>query len=354
MVLADPVRIGLVGFGFGGEVFHGPFIEAARGVELAGVVSRSPKTRAALERRFPGVPAYPSLAALAAAERAGAGLDAVTITTPPDTRRNLVLEALSLGLHVVADKPFAPDAAGARELDTAARQAGLVLSVYHNRRWDSDIVTLRALLYSRRLGTVTRFHSRMDQGDGSTMEGGPSGGLLRDLGSHVIDQALWLFGPAERVYATLEWTDTPQGRTDSSFVISLTHRSGVVSHLSASKLNYLQERELRVYGSLGSYLARSVDVQARDAISGLRPVDNRERWGYEPEAAWGSLNTAAGSVGVPADQGDYTDYYERFAAAVRSGGPAPVSAAEAVRVLEVLDAARHSAERGATVELPSD
>jgi predicted dehydrogenase len=351
MAPTDPLRIGLVGFGFGGEVFHGPFIEAARGVELAGVVSRSPKTRAGLERRFPGVPAYPSLAELAAGERAGAGLDAVTITTPPDTRRALVLEALSLGLHVVADKPFAPDAAGAEELDAAARSAGLVLSVYHNRRWDSDIVTLRALLDSGRLGAVTRFHSRMDQGDGSTMEGGPSGGLLRDLGSHVVDQALWLFGPAQRVYATLEWVDTPQGRTDSAFVLSITHRSGVTSQLSASKLNYLDGRELRVYGALGSYLARGIDVQARDAISGLRPVDDREGWGHEPESAWGTLNTAAGSVPVPAEQGDYTDYYERFAAAVREGGPAPVSAAEAVRVLEVLDAARLSAERGAASEL---
>jgi len=351
MLPADRLRIGLVGFGFGGEVFHGPFIEAARGVELAGVVARSSKTRAALERRFPGVPAYPSLAELASGERAGAGMDAVTISTPPDTRRELVLEALSLGLHVVADKPFAPDAAGAEELDAAARRAGVVLGVYHNRRWDSDIVTLRALLDSGRLGAVTRFHSRMDQGDGSTMEGGPSGGLLRDLGSHVVDQALWLFGPAQRVYATLEWVDTAQGRTDSAFVVSLTHRSGVTSQLSASKLNYLDERELRVYGALGSYLARSVDVQARDAISRLRPVDDREGWGREPESAWGILNTAAGSIRVPAEQGDYTDYYERFAEAVRGGGPAPVSATEAVRVLEVLDAARLSAERCAAVEL---
>src|SRR4051794_12307902 len=117
MAPTDPLRIGLVGFGFGGEGLHGPFIVAARGVELAGVGSRRPKTPARLERGFPRVPAHPSLAELAAGERAGAGPDAVTITTPPDTRRALVLEALSLGLHVVADKPFAPDAAGAEELD---------------------------------------------------------------------------------------------------------------------------------------------------------------------------------------------------------------------------------------------
>lgn len=347
----ESLRIGIVGFGFGGEFFHGPFIEAAAGVELAGVVARSDATRAALTARFPGVPAYPSLGALAAAERAGAGLDAVTITTPPDTRRALVLEAIGLGLNVVADKPFAPDAAAARELDEAARAAGLVLSVYHNRRWDSDIVTFKAVLDSGQLGAVTRFHSRMDQGDGSTMEGGPAGGLLRDLGSHLIDQALWLFGPVDRVYATLDWADTPQGRTDSSFVVSITHRSGVTSQLSASKLNHLDERELRVYGELGSYLARSTDVQAREVIAGKRPAEDRAGWGHEPESAWGRLHTAAGTETIPAEQGDYADYYERFAAAVRTGGPAPVTAAEGIRTLEVLDAARASALSGVVVDV---
>src|ERR1700712_5484362 len=141
----EPVRIGVVGFGSGGLNFHAPFIEAAQHVELAGVVTRSAERRRALAERFPGVPAYDSLADLAQGERAGAGLDAVTITTPPATREALVLEALGLGLHVVADKPFAPSADAADALDQAAQAAGLVLGVYHNRRWDPDIRTLKAV-----------------------------------------------------------------------------------------------------------------------------------------------------------------------------------------------------------------
>ena len=175
--------------------------------------------------------------------------------------------------------------------------AGLVLSVYHNRRWDSDIVTLRALLDSRRLGTVSRFHSRMDQGDGSTMEGGPSGGLLRDLGSHVIDQALWLFGPAAARVRDAGVDRYPAG-TDRLLVRdqSSPTAAGLSSHAVGLQTQLPPtERELRVYGSLGSYLARSVDVQARDAISGLRPVDDREQGGVASQkSAWGSLNTAAG------------------------------------------------------------
>jgi predicted dehydrogenase len=344
-----PIRIGLVGYGVGGQYFHAPFIEATPGVELAGVVTRNPGRREALARDVPRAPAYDSLAELAAVEGTRGGLDAVTITTPPETRHDLVLEALSLGLHVVADKPFAPNARVATELGEAADAAGLTLGVYHNRRWDSDIVTLRQLLRQDRLGHVEHFHSRMDQAFAGTLEGGPSGGLLRDLGSHLVDQALWLFGPVDQVYAILNTADTSLGPTDTAFHLTLRHHDSVTSHLSASKLNHLDERELRVYGSSGAYVVRSVDVQAQDSFRGRRPIEDPEAWGREPESAWGMLSLATGKEVVPAQQGSYTTYYELFAQAVRAGTPPPVTAADAVRVLGVLDAARASAVEGTIV-----
>ncbi|MFV0460001.1 MAG: Gfo/Idh/MocA family protein [Actinomycetales bacterium] len=345
------MRIGLVGFGVGGRHFHGPFIEAASGVELAGVVARRDETKAAVAERFPGTPTYDSLAELVDTERAGAGLDAVTVSTPPATRRALVLEALDSGLHVVADKPFAPDAVAAQHLSDAADRAGRILGVYHNRRLDSDFVTVSRLIASGRLGRVTRFHSRMDQGDASTMEGGPTGGLLRDLGSHLIDQGLHLFGPVERVHATLDEVDTPDGPTDGAFVVSIRHGCGTTSHLSASKLNYLDERELRIYGDAGSYLARSTDVQAQAVLAGRRPTDEPAEWGREPERAWGTLRTAAGAETIPAEQGNYAWYYERFAEAIRTGNTPPVPAHEGVAVLRVLDAIRESTATGQAVRL---
>ncbi len=124
-----------------------------------------------------------------------AGVDAVTITTPPHTRRELVLEAIAAGVHVVADKPFAPDAASARELAEAARQAGVLLNVYHNRRRDADILTLAGVIASGELGEVWRVHSIMDQDGADTLETGATGGLLRDLGSHLVDQMLLAAGP---------------------------------------------------------------------------------------------------------------------------------------------------------------
>ncbi len=127
------MRLGLVGYGVGGRYFHAPFVQAADGLGLGGVVTRDPRRRAELGQDYPGVPVYDSQRALL-----DAGVDIVTITTPPQTRRELVLEAVAAGVHVVADKPFAPNAPAARELAGAAQSAGVVLTVFHNRRWDAD------------------------------------------------------------------------------------------------------------------------------------------------------------------------------------------------------------------------
>jgi predicted dehydrogenase len=341
------MRLGLVGYGSGGKHFHAPFIQAAEGVELAGVVTRSPQRRSELAREYPGVPAYDSLDDLLAA-----GVDAVTITTPPQTRRELVLAAVSAGVHVIADKPFAPTADGGRELDRAARQAGVILNVYHNRRWDSDIRTLAAVLASGDLGELWRIESRFDFDDPETLEAGPAGGLLRDIGSHLADQALWLLGPARRVYADLDRIELDDGRTDCGFTIAITHTSGVRSHLTSSKLNRIQARELRAYGSAGSYAASGTDVQAQAIFSGLRPRDLGAAWGYEAEHRWGTLATSSGSVPVPSERGAYQDFYTQFAAALNGSAAFPVPASEAIHTLEVLDAARASADEGRMITLP--
>jgi predicted dehydrogenase len=340
------MRLGLVGYGLGGRYFHAPFIVAADGVELAGVVTRSPQRRAELAGDHPDVPVFDSLADLLAS-----GVDAVTITTPPQTRRELVLEALAGGVHVIADKPFAPTAQGARDLVRAAEKAGLVLNVFHNRRWDADIRTLAAVITRGDVGKLWRVESRFDLDDPETLESGPHGGLLRDIGSHLVDQALWLLGPARSVYAELNHVDLPEGRTDCAFTVVITHVGGVRSHLSSTKLNRIRERELRAYGSAGAYVSRGTDVQAQAVFAGLRPAELGPAWGYESEERWGTLHTTTGAVVVPSERGAYQDFYTQFAAALRGEADFPVPAAEAVHTLEVLDAARTSAEQNRVVEL---
>jgi predicted dehydrogenase len=223
------------------------------------------------------------------------------------------------------------------------------LSVFHNRRWDTDITTLRGVLDSGVLGDIWRFDSRFDLDQPQTLEAGPDGGLLRDLGSHLVDQALWLLGPAQRVSANLDWVDLPEGRTDAGFVITISHDGGAHSHISASKVNRVESRELRVFGSQGSYVSSQSDVQAQASFAGQRPADDPQGWGYEIEERWGTLATAEGTHRVPSAQGAYADYYTRFAAAVAGAGPQPVPAAEAVGTLAVLDAARLSVAEGITV-----
>jgi predicted dehydrogenase len=341
------LRMGLVGYGNGGRHFHAPYIVAADGVELAGVVVRSPARVAQFQADYPGLPVYPSLAAMLEAGT----VDAVVITTPPETRRELVLEAIAGGVHVVGDKPFAPDAESARELAAAASAAGVAVNVFHNRRWDADFRTLQAVIARGDVGDVWRVDSRFDLDDPGSLEPGPTGGLLRDLGAHVVDQVLVLLGPVVSVYAQLDWVDAGGGRTDAGFSLALTHLSGAKSRVSASKLQRLLEKELRVYGSLGSYASISLDGQTRAIFAGLRPLNEGAAWGYEPESAWGTLRTEAGAVRVPSERGAYQDFYTQFAAAVRGESAFPVPVEDGIRTIEVLDAARVSAIEGRVVEL---
>jgi len=344
-----PIRLGVVGYGAGGRYFHTPFIEAASGTELVGVVTRSPVRQALVGEDWPGVPVHGSLT-----ELLEAGVDAVTITTPPETRRELVLEAVAAGVHVVADKPFAPTAAIGRELTEAASQAGVMLSVYQNRRWDADIRTLKAIMDGGRLGEVSRAYSRFDQDDPASIPAGEGGGVLRDLGTHVIDQMLWLLGPVTSVTAHLDWVDLPEGRTDSGFAVDLLHASGVSSHVEASKSAHASARELRVYGANGSYRSFGTDVQAQAAMAGRRPAEDPSGWGYEEPGLWGTLSTSAGEERIASAQGRWHDFYSQFAAAVRGEADQPVPATEALRTVAVVDAARQSALQGGSVLLASD
>lgn len=341
------LRIGVVGYGTGGQHFHTPFIAAADGCVLAGIVARAEQTVAKVRADWPETPIFPSLSAMIDADVC----DTVTITTPPHTRRALVLEAIEAGLHVIADKPFAPDYEGAMELDAAAKAKGVTLGVYQNRRFDADLQTLKKVIDDGRIGKVWRIESRMDQDSPETVERGPTGGLLRDLGSHVVDQMVYLLGPVAAVDAQLDAVDFPEGPTDVSITLTLRHTSGAHSHVSASKLNYIDERELRVIGDKGSYVSKTIDVQARDIFAGKRPAEDPASWGYEPEANWGTLRTAQGAETVPSEQGRYHDYYAAFAKSVATGSPPPVTAETGAQTLAILDAARKSAAEGRSISL---
>ena len=268
----------------------------------------------------------------------------MVISTPPQTRRELVLRALERGVHVVADKPLAPDAATARELAVAARAAGKVLTVYQNRRWDPDFLTLRQVADSGELGQIFRARLVMDQADPGTLDFDPEGGLLRDLGTHLVDQAVQLLGPVERVDAALDWLTRDGVSADVGFSLALHHANGTSSQVSASKLCGREARLMDLYASGGSYSSAMPDRQTDQMLAGQRPAADSRDWGMVGPEDFGVLRTGTGTGQrpVPPLRGNYAEYYRRLFAALNGAGPLPVELDEALHTIEILDAARAS------------
>ncbi|MGA5304765.1 Gfo/Idh/MocA family protein [Nucisporomicrobium flavum] len=336
-------RIGLAGYGSGGRIFHAPLLAAAADVEFTGVVTRSPERRAELAKGYPDVPAYDSIADLAAA-----GAEAVVISTPAATHTDLAREAIGLGLAVVVDKPFALDAEAAREVVTLAEEAGVPLTVYQNRRFDSDFLTVRRLMDEGALGEVRRFESRFERWDPDRRPKAAGGGTLLDFGAHLVDQAHVLFGPVSRVYAELR---TDDGELDSDVFVALHHDSGVESHLWGSIRQAAPGPRFRVSGTTGTYIVDGLDGQEAMLKAGRSPAALGERWGVEPEHAWGRLYRGKTGAPVRSERGRWDSFHPAFAAAVRGEGPLPVDPWDSVRAMDVLDAARMSATTGETVDL---
>jgi predicted dehydrogenase len=337
-----PVRFGLVGYGLGGRVFHAPLLASAGNVDFMGVVTTSPERRAELAKDHPGVTAFDDLAALAAA-----GAEAVAVSTPAPTHTDLAREAIRLRLAVVVDKPFALDAEAAREVTALADAEGVLLSVYQNRRWDSDMRTVRRLMVDGALGEVRRFESRFERWAPDRQPGAAGGGTLLDFGSHLVDGALFLHGPAARVYAEMH----SSGDLDDDVFVALHHESGVESHLWGSWRQAAPGPRFRVTGTTGTYIVDGIDSQEAVLKAGRSPKDLGDRWGTEPEHAWGRLYRGQTGAPVRSERGRWDLYYPEFAAAVRGEGPVPVDPRDAVRTMDVLDAARISATTGETVDL---
>ena len=338
--MSDPVRFGLVGYGFGARWFHAPLIASADECELVAVATRSAERRALVNGEHPGATVVDDLAGLKAA-----GVEAVTISTPADTHIPLCQEALELGLAVVVDKPFALTAADARSAVDLAERLGVLLSVYQNRRWDSDFLTVRALVDDGTLGRITRFESRFER----RQEGPPAsgGGTLLDFGSHLVDQALQLLGPVRSVYAEVDG----QAPADDDVFVALTHADGARSHLWGSWVQSGPGPRFRVTGTRATYVVGGMDIQEELLVAGRTPASEGDGWGAEPPDRWGQVHDGSGAATRPTDRGHWDAYYRAFAAAVRGTGPVPVDPRDAVATAEVLDAARTSAERRELVTL---
>jgi predicted dehydrogenase len=340
MTHTDPLNVALLGYGFAGKTFHAPLIDSAAGLRLAVVVSSDAEK---VRKDVPGVTVFGSPdAAFANPE-----IDLIVVATPNRTHFDLAQRALQAGKHVVVDKPFTIYSSEAQQLIDLAKKQERVLSVFQSRRWDADFLTLRGLMADDQLGEVMYFESRYDRFRVEVRQrwrelAGPGSGIWYDLGSHLLDQALQLFGFPEAIFADLGMQREGATATDYFHVLLRYSRRRVILH--GSMLVPAVTARFSVHGLRASYIKYGMDAQEQQLKAGVRPGD--PHWGSDPQD--GTLITPRGesveSRTVPTTPGNYLAFYTELRDAIRAGSPNPVPPEQALAVIAALELGVESSE----------
>jgi scyllo-inositol 2-dehydrogenase (NADP+) len=337
------VRVAILGYGLAGRVFHAPLIAATDGLVVSKIVTSNEARVRQAAAEYPEAQVVPSVDALWAAPPP----ELVVVATANQTHVPIASAAIEHGVPVVVEKPAALSADDAEALVEQADRAGVLLTVFQNRRWDTDQLTLRRLIEEGALGEINRYESRFERWRPTLDPTKPrenlapaeGGGVLLDLGVHLVDQAMVLFGPVAEVYAEI---DSRRGASaEDDVFLALRHASGTISHLHASAVAPSIGPRLRVQGTEGGFLVPNLDPQEAALRAGARP-DTVGDWGKPEEWEYGRLIAGERSVPVPPEPGDWPRFYELLRDALRDGGPPPVDPRDAVETLRVLEAARQA------------
>jgi scyllo-inositol 2-dehydrogenase (NADP+) len=343
------IRVGLVGFGMAGRVFHAPLISSVEGLELAAVVERNSDQAA---ERYPGITTYRNLEELLA----DSTIKLVVIATPNATHHEIALQVLEAAKSAVVDKPATLTSAQIADLQGLAGAVGLHYIPFHNRRWDSDFQTVQHVLHEKSVGSLVHFESTFDrwrpeQSTRAWKEDTEQGGILLDLGTHLVDQALVLFGPPESVSAEVRRERGGEGANDS-FTLRLHYMTGLSVTLGANALSSLARPRFHLRGRKGNYWKWGLDLQ-EEALGKITKIDSAD-WGKEPSNHWGTLCVdAEGSlVSQPVEPiaGDYRRFYAGVRDALLGNGNPPVAALDAWRAARVLEWALESSKAHRDVE----
>lgn len=344
----QPIDVGLIGFGFAGRVFHAPMISAVPGLRLAAIVERHGDTAREL---YPDVRVLRSVDELLSVE----SIQLIVVATPNTSHFTLARQCLLNDRHVVVDKPFATSSAEAVELVQLAQQRRRVLSVYQNRRWDGDFVTVRRVLQDGALGEIVLYESHYDRYRPQLRPGTwrersePGSGLWFDLGAHLLDQSVVLFGLPEAITADLR-TERDGAAVEDAFDVVLHYRR-MRALLRSSMLVCAPTPRFRLHGTRGSYVKFGLDPQEEALKRGERPT--QPIWGVEPEEKWGTLSLAGDKAithtRIATAAGNYRQYYENIRDAITSGAPLQVTSQQALHVMSLLELARQSSTQRCTL-----
>lgn len=338
------VSVGLAGYGISGSIFHAPLIQSVEQLRLAAVAT---SRREQVERELPGVRIVSGFRDLCE----DPAIELIVVATPTATHFEIAQAALQAGKHVVVDKPFATTVEEADSLIALASARRRVLSVFQNRRWDSDYLTVRKCISEGRLGTIYAYEAHFDRfrprlKGGWREEAGPGSGTLYDLGAHLIDQALQLFGLPETIMADV-FRQREHATADDYFHLILGYGVRRVI-LHSSMIVRDPGPRFAVHGDLGSFLKYGIDPQEDALREGKRPHD--PDWGTDPADPPGILTSADGTHGIVAtERGAWQTFYEGIAAAILEGAPVPIRPTEARDGLRIIEAALRGAGEKRTV-----
>lgn len=338
------LKVGLIGFGLSGRYFHAPFLKVNPHFQLAQVVTRNHEMVAEFD---------PNIAIAYSAEEllSDRSIDVVFVCTPNHLHFEQAKAALEAGKHVVIEKPFANTIAEVEQLQALAQQKGLIATAYQNRRWDADFLTIQQLFATGQLGEIVEFESnynryRPEVAQGTWKEMAASGaGNLYNLGPHLIDQALVLFGTPQSVTATIK-TVRPQAETDDYFDIRLDYPDKRII-LKSSLLVYENGLRYTIHGAKGSFFKYGLDIQEDTLRQNHLPTG--EQWGQEPKNQWGVLFAEGHREVVPSVAGNYMPFYQNLYEAITQGVPAHVQPQHIWNTTRVMEAARESSQKQTTV-----
>jgi predicted dehydrogenase len=368
--MSKEIGVGVIGYGLGGRVFHAPFVSAIPGLKLVAIMTTKPEAPAKL---YPATKIVPTFEEMLAQP----GIELLVISTPNETHFTLAKRALEAGKHVVIDKPFSATSEEALELGRIAAAKRLQVIPFHNRRWDGDFLTVKKLVAEHAVGRLVTFESHFDRFRPLPREntwkeaGNPANGMLFDLGPHLVDQCLALFGPPSAITASVR-ADRDHTEIEDAFDITLHYPQksnggpgpggkGLLAHCRTSYLACINAPRFLLHGTTGSFIKHGLDPQEPALVHGAKvpTQDSSEVWLQEPESAWGKLTVAP----VPADPtmlvehqvktelGDYRHFYASVRDAVLGTAQPAVTSQDGYRVIKLLEMARASSAAGCTLKV---